>query len=81
LHAVPKIAFNPRRAGKHQLVTLAWVADYRQDRGKRGYIERLFAVLKRYLRLNQLQAPGLVAAYRHAFEVCFVVRADFWTQP
>jgi hypothetical protein len=78
LGAVPKVVFNPRRAGKKALVTLEWVAQYRQDRGKRGYIERFFAVLKRYYRLNQLQRIGLWAAYRHVAEVCFAVLLVAW---
>ena len=73
LKATPKVVYNPRKAGKKTPVTLEWVAHYRQDRGKRGYIERLFAVLKRYYRLNDLHSMGLRAAYRHAFEVCLGV--------
>ena len=78
LQAVPKVVYNPRRAGKKALVTLPWVAQYRQDRGKRGYIERLFAVLKRYYRLNNLQSNGLWPAYRHAFEVCIACLLVAW---
>jgi len=78
LQATPKVVFNPRKAGKKFLVTLDWVAQYRVDRGKRGYIERLFAVLKRYYRLNDLQGQGLWAAYRHTFEVCFAVLLTAW---
>lgn len=78
LKATPKVVFNPRRAGKKALVTLDWVAEFRQDRGKRGYIERFFAVLKRYYRLNKLQRSGLWAAYRHACEVCFAVLLVAW---
>ena len=78
LKATPKVVYNPRRAGKKALVTLEWVADFRQDRGKRGYIERFFAVLKRYYRLNQLQRTGAWAAYRHACEVCFAVLLVAW---
>ncbi len=78
LRAVPKVVFNPRKAGKKAIVTLEWVANYRQDRGKRGYIERFFAVLKRYHRLNELQRMGLWAAYRHACEVCFAVLLIAW---
>jgi hypothetical protein len=62
LHAIPKVVYNPRKAGKKALTTLAWVAYYLQDRGKRGYIERLFAVLKRYYRLNELHSVGLWAS-------------------
>jgi hypothetical protein len=78
LGAVPKVSYNPRRAGKKALVTLEWVAQYRQDRGKRGYIERFFAVLKRYYRLNHLQRSGFWKAYRHACEVCFAVLLVAW---
>lgn len=78
LRAVPKVVFNPRKAGKKAVATLEWVAQYRQDRGKRGYIERFFAVLKRYYRLNDLQRMGLWAAYRHACEVCFAVLLIAW---
>jgi len=46
------------RIYKHFLVTRAWVKQFRPDKGKRGYIERFFALLKRYFRLNQLQAQG-----------------------
>jgi len=44
----------------------------------RGYIERFFAVLKRYYPLNQLQGSGLWFAYHHAFEVCFAVLLIAW---
>lgn len=78
LKAVPKVVHNPRKAGKKALVTLEWVAQYRQDRGQRGYIERFFAVLKRYYRFNDSQRLGLWAAYRHACEVCFAVLLVAW---
>ncbi len=78
LQAMPKVVYNPRKAGKKAVATLEWVAQYRQDRGKRGYIERFFAVLKRYYRLNDLQRMGLWAAYRHACEVCFAVLLITW---
>jgi len=78
LQAVPFVVYNPRRAGKRQVVTQSWVRQFRQDRGKRGYIERLFAVLKRYFRLNHLQTSGLFKAYQHAFEVCFAVLLVAW---
>jgi hypothetical protein len=78
LKAVPTVVHNPRKAGKKALVTLEWVAQYRQDRGKRGYIERFFAVLKRYYRLNDSQRMGLWAAYRHACEICFAVLLMAW---
>jgi hypothetical protein len=38
---------------------LVWVAQARADKGKRGYIERFFALLKHYLRLNDLHTQGL----------------------
>jgi hypothetical protein len=78
LKATPKVVSNARKAGKKAMVTLEGVAHYRQDRGKRGYIERLFAILKRYYRLNDLHSIGLWAAYRHAFEVCFGVLLVAW---
>lgn len=78
LGAIPKVVYNPRKVGNKFLVTLEWVAQYRQDRGKRGYIERLFAVLKRYYRLNDLHQAGLWQAYRHACEVCFSVLLVAW---
>jgi hypothetical protein len=78
LHAVPKVVFNPRKAGKKQLVTFAWVAQFRADKGKRGYIERFFALLKRYFRLGQCQGRGLSLAYRHAFEVCIACLLVAW---
>jgi hypothetical protein len=78
LKAVPKVVHNPRKAGKKALATLEWVAHYRRDRGKRGYIERFFALLKHYYRLNQLRRMGLWAAYRHAGEVCFAVLLTAW---
>jgi len=73
LHATPQVVFNARKAGKRFLVTRQWVRQFHRDKGKRGYIERLFAVLKRYFRLNALQAQGIYPAYRSAFEVCFAV--------
>lgn len=78
LKATPKVVYNPRKAGKKAVATLEWVAQYRQDRGKRGYIERFFALLKHYFRLNHLQRLGLWAAYRHAAEVCFAVLLTAW---
>jgi hypothetical protein len=65
LHATPKI-----------VVTWAWVEQFRRDQGKRGYIERFFAVLKRYFRLNQLQ--GLGRAFQHAIEVIVAVLMVAW---
>jgi hypothetical protein len=78
LHATPKIVFNPRKAGKKFLVTLAWVAQARTDTGKRGYIERFFAVLKRYFRLNELRTQGFWLAYRHALEIACALLLVAW---
>jgi hypothetical protein len=78
LGAIPKVVYNPRRVGKKTLATLEWITQYRQDRGKRGYIERFFAVLKRYYRLNNLQGTGFWTTYRHACEVCFAVLLVAW---
>jgi len=78
LQATPKVVHNPRKAGKKALATLDWVAHYRRDKGKRGYIERFFALLKHYYRLNHLQRRGLWATYRHAAEVCFAVLLTAW---
>ncbi|MEW6580902.1 MAG: transposase [Chloroflexota bacterium] len=78
LRATPLLAFNPRKRGKKGPVTHHWAAEERRNRGKRGYIERFFAVLKRYFRLNHLQAPGARAAYHHAFEVCLAVLLVAW---
>lgn len=78
LHATPKVVVNTRKVGKRFLVTWAWVKQYRQDKGKRGYIERFFAVLKRYFRLNHLQGQGLRRAYQHAFEVVIAALLVAW---
>jgi hypothetical protein len=78
LGATPRVVFNARKAGKKFLVTLGWIAQFRADKGKRGYIERFFALLKRYFRLNQLHTQGLQLAYRHAFEVCLAVLLVAW---
>ncbi len=78
LGAVPKVIYNPPRAGKKALLTLEWVAHSRQDRGKRGYIERFLAVLKQYYRLNRLQRTGFWKAYVHACELCFAVLVVAW---
>ena len=78
LHATPKVAINTRKAGKRFLVTWAWVQQFRCDKGKRGYIERFFAVLKRYFRLNHLQGQGSGRAYQHAFEVLIAVLLVAW---
>jgi hypothetical protein len=78
LRATPLVVYNPRKRGKKAPVTRHWAAEERRHRGKRGYIERFFAVLKRYFRLNQLQAQGPHAAYRHAFEVCLAVMLVAW---
>jgi hypothetical protein len=78
LRATPKIVVNSRKAGKRFLVTWGWVQQFRRDKGKRGYIERFFAVLKRYFRLNHLQAQGLGRAYQHAFEVVIAALLVAW---
>ena len=78
LHAVPKVVFNPRKAGKKFLVTFAWLSQLRADKGKRGYIERFFAVLKRYFRLNDLRTQGAALAFRHALEACCAVLLVAW---
>jgi hypothetical protein len=78
LRATPLVVYNPRKRGKKAPVTQCWAAEDRRNRGKRGYIERFFAVLKRYFRLNHLQAQGAHAAYRHAFEVCLAVLLVAW---
>jgi hypothetical protein len=78
LKATPKVVHNPRKAGKKFIVTNEWIRQFRMDKGKRGYIERLFAVLKRYYRLNDLHTQGPHLAYRHAFEVCFAVLLIAW---
>jgi hypothetical protein len=78
LQASPKVVVNSRKAGKRFLVTMAWVYEFRRDKGKRGYIERLFAVLKRYFRLNQLQAIGMQRAYQHVFEVLIAALLVAW---
>lgn len=78
LSATPKVVINTRKAGKRFLVTLQWVQQFRRDKGKRGYIERFFAVLKRYFRLNQLQAQGYTRAYQHVFEVLIAALLVAW---
>lgn len=78
LQAIPIIDINPRRAGKRALATPEWIAAYRRQRGKRGYIERFFAVLKRYFRLNELSGVGLHVVYRHVFEICISVLLVAW---
>jgi hypothetical protein len=78
LHATPKVVFNARKARKKFLVTLFWVAQARADKGKRGYIERLFAVLKRYFGLNSLRTQGYTLAFRHALEICCSVLLLAW---
>jgi hypothetical protein len=50
----------------------------RTERGKRGYIERYFALRKHYFRLNHLRTQGLLLAYRHAFEVALSVLLAAW---
>lgn len=78
LGAAPKVVFNARKAGKKFLVTLLWVAQARVDKGKRGYIERFFAVLKRYFGLNQLRTQGMTLAFRHALEISCSVLLVAW---
>lgn len=78
LGAVHKVVYNPRRRGKRDLVTLQWTAHFFRDKGKRGYIERFFALLKRYFRLQCSQRTGYWNAYRHAFEVCFGLLLVAW---
>jgi hypothetical protein len=78
LRATPKVVVNTRKAGKRFLVTWAWVQQFRRDKGKRGYIERFFALLKRYFRLNHLQGKGNRRAYQHALEVVIAVLLVAW---
>lgn len=78
LGATPKVVFNARKAGKKFLATLHWVAQARADKGKRGYIERLFAVLKRYFGLNHLRIQGADLAFRHALEICCALLLVAW---
>jgi hypothetical protein len=78
LRATPKVVVNTRKAGKRFLVTWDWVKQFRCDKGKRGYIERFFAVLKRYFRLNHLQSQGVYRAYLHVFEVLIAVLLVAW---
>jgi hypothetical protein len=78
LHAQPIIDFNPRRAGKKFVVTMGYIAWWRHSRGKRGYIERFFALLKRYYGLNDVQVIGLQKVWRHTFEVCIAVLIVAW---
>jgi len=52
LQAQPVIDFNPRRGQKKFMATLEYIAWWRKARGKRGYIERFFALLKRYFGLE-----------------------------
>lgn len=78
LKAQPIIDFNPRRAGKKFVVTMSYIAWWRRSRGKRGYIERFFALLKRYYGLNNVQVMGLQKVWRHTFEVCIAVLIVAW---
>ena len=78
LQAQPVIDFNPRKRGKKWLATLDFIAYWREARGKRGYIERFFALLKRYFGLNEWQLLGLKNAWRHTFETCFAVLIVAW---
>lgn len=78
LKAQPIIDFNPRKAGKKFLATLSYIAWWRQSRGKRGYIERFFALLKRYYGLNDVQVLGLQKVWRHTFEGSIAVLVVAW---
>jgi len=78
LKAQPIIDFNPRKAGKKFLAPLSYIAWWRQSRGKRGYLERFFALLKRYYGLNDVQVLGLQKVWRHTFEVCIAVLVVAW---
>ncbi len=78
LHAHPIVDINPRRRGKKALATLAYIAWWRDARGKRGYIERFFALLKRYYGLNDVQVIGLYKVWQHTFEICFAVLVVAW---
>lgn len=78
LHATPIIDFNPRRRRKKDLATLDYIACWREARGKRGYIERFFALLKRYFGLNDIHVFGLYKVWQHTFEVCIAVLIVAW---
>lgn len=78
LTATPKVVFNARKAGKKFLVTLSWAAQSRADKGKRGYIERFFALLKHHFGLNALRTQGSSLAFRHALEICCTVLLVAW---
>lgn len=64
--------------GKKTLATLAYIRWWHDARGKRGYIERFFALLKRYYGLNDVQVLGLYKVWRHTFETCIVVLIVAW---
>ena len=66
LKAAPRIDYNLRRKGKKALATLEFIAWWRSEKGKRGYIERYFALLKRYYGLTEFQVMGLEAVMCHA---------------
>jgi len=78
LHAQPVVDINSRRRGKKALAILSFISWWRQARGERGYIERLFALLKRYYGLNDVQVIGLCKVWRHTFEVCIAVLTVAW---
>lgn len=50
------------------ILTLAWGYEFRQDKDKHGYIECLFAVLKRHFRPNQFHS--------FLFDLCFLRRMN-----
>lgn len=78
LHAQPVIDFNPRRRQKKAIATLEYIAWWRGARGKRGYIERFFALLKRYFGLNELHGCGLYKVWQHTFEICIAMLTVAW---
>jgi hypothetical protein len=67
LKAAPRIDYNLRRKGKKSLATFEFIAWWRSEKGKRGYIERYFALLKRLLWTNRVSGNGL----RNSDAPCF----------
>ena len=67
------VDYNLRRRGKKFLATLPFIWWWKEQLAKRGAIERLFAILKRWYGLKYFQVRGLANVTRYALLTCMAM--------